>query len=73
MVRRLLKKEFSINYKSQIDYYGLDKAFLAQKVGSKTYEEQIKENVLDGLIVRQIELQQAKKRNITLTAQEKRQ
>jgi len=69
---KITKKEFSINYKSQIDYYGLDKAFLAQKVGSKTYEEQIKENVLDGLIVRQIELQQAKKRNITLTAQEKK-
>lgn len=69
---KITKKEFSINYKSQIDYYGLDKAFLAQKVGSKTYEEQIKENVLDGLIIRQIELQQAKKRNITLTAQEKK-
>ncbi|WAM32051.1 peptidylprolyl isomerase [Caldicellulosiruptor naganoensis] len=70
---KITKKEFSINYRSQIDYYyGLDKAFLSQRVDGKTYEEQIKENVLEGLIIRQIELQQAKKRNITLTAQEKK-
>ncbi|WAM33518.1 peptidylprolyl isomerase [Caldicellulosiruptor morganii] len=69
---KITKKEFTINYKSQIDYYGLDKAFLSQKVDGKTYEEQIKENILEGLIIRQIELQQAKKRNITLTGQERK-
>jgi len=69
---KITKKEFAINYRSQINYYGLDKAFLSQKVGDKTYEQQIKENVLDGLIVRQIELQQARKRNITLTSTEKK-
>lgn len=69
---KITKKEFSINYKSQINYYGLDKAFLSQKVGNKTYEEQIKEDLLDDLIVRQVELQQARKRNITLTSQEKK-
>lgn len=69
---KITKKEFAINYKSQINYYGLDKAFLSQKVGDKTYEQQIKENVLDGLIIRQIELQQARKRNITLSSAEKK-
>uniref|UniRef100_A0A7C5V1G4 peptidylprolyl isomerase n=1 Tax=Caldicellulosiruptor owensensis TaxID=55205 RepID=A0A7C5V1G4_9FIRM len=69
---KITKKEFAINYKSQINYYGLDKAFLSQKVGDKTYEQQIKEDILDSLILRQIELQQARKRNITLTSAEKK-
>jgi foldase protein PrsA len=69
---KITKKEFAINYRSQINYYGIDKTFLSQKVGDKTYEQQIKENVLDGLIIRQIELQQARKRNITLTSAEKK-
>ncbi|WPX09416.1 peptidylprolyl isomerase [Anaerocellum danielii] len=69
---KITKKEFTINYRSQINYYGLDKAFLSQKVGDKTYEQQIKENILDSLIIRQIELQQARKRNINLTQAEKK-
>lgn len=69
---KITKKEFTINYKSQINYYGLDQSFLNQKVGERTYADEIKNNVLEGLIIRQIELQQAKKRNITLSSSEKK-